>query len=70
MSQDPSEKSRILIVDDHPLFREGLQQLLNRDSSLTMCGEASDAAEAMQRIAARGADGYAPIEAAPQESGR
>jgi hypothetical protein len=26
--------------------------------------------EAMQRIAAEGADGYAPIEAAPQESGR
>jgi DNA-binding NarL/FixJ family response regulator len=50
MSQDPSEKSRILIVDDHPLFREGLQQLLNRDPALTMCGEASDATEAMQRI--------------------
>lgn len=26
--------------------------------------------EAMQRIAAKGADGYAPVEAAPQESGR
>lgn len=50
MSQDPSEKSRILIVDDHPLFREGLQQLLNRDPALSMCGEASDATEAMQRI--------------------
>src|SRR3954462_13721017 len=50
MSQDPSEKNRILIVDDHPLFREGLQQLLSRDPDLSMCGEASDASEAMQRI--------------------
>jgi len=50
MSQDTSEKSRILIVDDHPLFREGLQQLLGRDANLAMCGEASNAAEAMQRI--------------------
>jgi DNA-binding NarL/FixJ family response regulator len=50
MSQEPSEKSRILIVDDHPLFREGLQQLIGRDPDLAVCGEASDSAEAMQRI--------------------
>jgi DNA-binding NarL/FixJ family response regulator len=50
MSQEPATKSQILVVDDHPLFREGLQQLLTRDPNLWMCGEASDAAEAMQRI--------------------
>jgi DNA-binding NarL/FixJ family response regulator len=51
MSQESSEKSKILIVDDHPLFREGLQQLITRDPDLTMCGEASNATEATQRIA-------------------
>lgn len=51
-----SVKSRILIVDDHPLFREGLQQLIARDSDLEVCGEASDAAEAMQLISEREPD--------------
>src|SRR5262249_20312115 len=51
MSQVLQAKSKVLIVDDHPLFREGLQQLLGRDADLTMCGEASNAPEAMQRIA-------------------
>jgi DNA-binding NarL/FixJ family response regulator len=48
MSQQ--DKSRILIVDDHPLFREGLQQLIDRDPQLTVCGEASTATEALQAI--------------------
>ena len=43
-------KSRILIVDDHPLFREGLQQLVDRDPQLAVCGEASSAAEALQAL--------------------
>src|SRR5207245_1011577 len=37
--------------DDHPLFREGLQQLIGRDPDLCVCGEASQYAEAMQRVA-------------------
>ncbi|MFE2108580.1 response regulator transcription factor [Kitasatospora sp. NPDC059463] len=38
---------RILVVDDHELFRAGLRQLLNRIDSLTVVGEASDGAEAL-----------------------
>ena len=49
MSQPP--KSRILIIDDHPLFREGLQQLIDRTTELVVCGEAEDAAEAHKAIA-------------------
>jgi len=51
-----STKSRVLIVDDHPLFREGLQQLVARDLDLEVCGEASNASEAMQFISERKPD--------------
>jgi DNA-binding NarL/FixJ family response regulator len=39
--------SRILIVDDHPLFREGLQQMINRESGWSVCGAAGDIEEAL-----------------------
>src|SRR4051812_38297778 len=38
---------RIVVVDDHPLFRHGLVQLLNSEKSFSVCGEASSASEAM-----------------------
>jgi DNA-binding NarL/FixJ family response regulator len=40
-----------LIVDDHPLFREGLRQMMEREPGLRVCGEAADAAEAVRLIA-------------------
>ena len=46
----PANESRILIVDDHPLFREGLRQLIEREPGLVVCGEAADAAEATRLI--------------------
>jgi DNA-binding NarL/FixJ family response regulator len=42
--------SRILIVDDHPLFREGLRQLIEREPGLSVCGEAAEAAEALRLV--------------------
>jgi DNA-binding NarL/FixJ family response regulator len=50
MSKTHTEKSRILIVDDHPLFREGLQQMIDRNPDLIVCGEAAAAAEALDSI--------------------
>jgi DNA-binding NarL/FixJ family response regulator len=50
MNETP-EKNRILIVDDHPLFREGLRQMIERYPGLTVCGEAADAEEAMKMLA-------------------
>jgi DNA-binding NarL/FixJ family response regulator len=43
-------KAQVLIVDDHPLLREGLVQFLNRQDDLTCCGEAEDAAGAETAI--------------------
>lgn len=42
--------SRILIVDDHPLFREGLHQLIDREPGLEVCGEAADAEDALRLV--------------------
>ena len=55
MNPSPSgtaaRKSRIFIVDDHPLVREGLTNLINRQSDLIVCGEAKDSPEAIAGIA-------------------
>lgn len=34
--------SRILIVDDHPVFRKGLSHLINEEPDMIVCGEAED----------------------------
>jgi DNA-binding NarL/FixJ family response regulator len=47
---DQPETKRIVIVDDHPLFRKGLEQLISSDNSFAICGEAGTAAEGMQVI--------------------
>jgi DNA-binding NarL/FixJ family response regulator len=46
-----SGKARILIVDDHPLVRAGLQKLIGQQSDLTCCGEAGSASEAKTAVA-------------------
>lgn len=51
-----TETSRILIVDDHPLFREGLHQLIDREPGLTVCGEAADSSEALQLVEEKSPD--------------
>ncbi len=43
-----SEKSiRILIADDHPIFRDGLRRLLESEPNLAVVGEAADGTEAV-----------------------
>jgi len=56
MSKAQPEKNRILIVDDHPLFREGLQQMIDRNPDLIVCGEAADAVQALRAIVDRKPD--------------
>src|SRR5215472_5694498 len=50
MAKTHTDKSRILIVEDHPLFREGLVQMINRNATLTVCGQVSDTASAMKAV--------------------
>src|SRR5277367_548107 len=49
-------KKAVFIVDDHPLLRQGLALLINREPDLTVCGEAEEAQTAMREIAARKPD--------------
>ena len=46
-SQNLGTKRRILVVDDHPIIRQGLALMLNREADLVVCGEAEDATGAM-----------------------
>lgn len=43
----PADKSRVYIVDDHAMFRDGLRQMINLEPDLCVCGDAADAAQAM-----------------------
>jgi two-component system nitrate/nitrite response regulator NarL len=49
--QAPAPLVRILVVDDHTLFRRGLTALLGRDASLQVVGDAADAGQAQRRAA-------------------
>ncbi|MHC4596249.1 MAG: response regulator transcription factor, partial [Planctomycetota bacterium] len=43
-------KSKILIVDDHPIVRQGLAELVNHENDLVACGQAEDAHQARKAI--------------------
>ncbi len=40
-------RTRILIVDDHPMMRDGLRTQISNEPDLTVCGEAEDLAEGL-----------------------
>jgi len=47
-----ARKSRVFIVDDHPLVRDGLSTLINQENDLEVCGTAEDAPSALAAMAA------------------
>src|SRR5947207_14483371 len=53
---DLPDAKRLLIVDDHPLFRQGVEELIHSDANFAVCGEADYAAEAMEVIRKRHPD--------------
>jgi DNA-binding NarL/FixJ family response regulator len=50
------KRHRIMLVDDHPVMREGLAQLINHESDLSVCGQYEDAAQAFSAIGALAPD--------------
>lgn len=56
MSTPLSSKRRIFLVDDHPMIRERLTELINRETDLHVSGEAETAAAARDALKANSAD--------------
>jgi len=44
------DQTRILIVDDHPIVRQGLAELIDHESDLAVCGQADDSHGAIKAI--------------------
>ena len=45
-----AQKKTVFVVDDHPLLRQGLAMMINREPDLMVCGEAEEAPAAMKAI--------------------
>jgi DNA-binding NarL/FixJ family response regulator len=45
-----SQKIKVLLVDDHPLVREGLVNLISQQADLQICGEAGNEPQALELI--------------------
>ena len=45
-----SKKYRVLLVDDHPIVRQGLARLIEREADLSVCGEADGAHSAFHAL--------------------
>jgi DNA-binding NarL/FixJ family response regulator len=45
------KKTQVLIVDDHPVVRDGLTTIINHERDMNVCGQADDAAGALKATA-------------------
>ncbi|PRH80843.1 DNA-binding response regulator [Streptomyces solincola] len=50
MSAPPPDRVRVVVADDHPLFREGISRALQLSGFVDVVGEAEDGREALERI--------------------
>ncbi len=50
-TKSPPARKKIFVVDDHPMTRLGQVETLNRESDLTVCGQAGTARETMEAVA-------------------
>jgi len=49
-AEGDQQKKRVFLVDDHPLVREWLTNLINQQTDLSVCGESENAPQAFQAI--------------------
>ena len=56
MNTEASQQFRVVLVEDHPMFREQLTQLIHKEPSMTVCGEADNIHDALRLIESKGAD--------------
>ena len=47
LGNSPPGKARVLLIEDHPLFREGLAMLINQQPDLHVCGFADNIADGL-----------------------
>ena len=45
-----TKKLGVLLVDDHPIVRQGLARLIEQEGDMTVCGEAEDADQALEQV--------------------
>jgi len=56
MKTKPLPKTQIFLVEDHQIVRQGIARMINAEADMEVCGEASDAREALRLLAARRPD--------------
>lgn len=49
--EDGDSKSRVLLVDDHPIVRQGVAAMLNQQPDISVCGTAEDPHQALETVA-------------------
>lgn len=50
MKKEQNTLKRVFVVDDHPVFRDGVRRMMEGDGKFTVCGEAGTAAEAITGV--------------------
>jgi DNA-binding NarL/FixJ family response regulator len=56
MKAKPAVKTKILLVEDHQIVRQGIAQIINTENDMEVCAEAANASEALKLIAKRQPD--------------
>jgi DNA-binding NarL/FixJ family response regulator len=55
-SEEALRKFRVVLVEDHPMFREQLAQLIGREPDMCVCGEADNIQQALQLLESNSID--------------
>src|ERR1044072_5482884 len=50
MAPAQADRIKVFLVDDHPIVRQGLSQLIDRESDLRVCGQAEDARSTLDQL--------------------